>query len=166
MLQSFINLLLEKQTESKAVKDKFEYIENEITNLKKQIAQLEKEDKKSRELLSLLVDENSKLELDIVDRISKINNLVSEVEITDDVLHAALSTRNEIIIRIFFRFTDISRIQPEQLEFFIPSGCSEKEKKQSYQLCLILVEKNYEFQKDETSQFFKNIILDIIHENK
>ena len=97
--------------------------------------------------------------------ISELLEKLNDSYINDELFHAALATRNETIIRIFLTRVPISRITPEQLEFFTPLGGSAKERMEARFLGNILFEYNYKFGQDETSQWFFQIIMknDITH---
>jgi hypothetical protein len=113
-------------------------------------------------IMSTLTDDED----DIINRMSIISENLQFTTIDENIFHASLATRNEIIIRFILSQTSISRIEPEQLEFFTPLGDTVLEEKNAYQLGLILFELNYTFGNDETSQFFYEIIMDIHHKYK
>ncbi len=116
-------------------------------------------DKNYNELMLLLKNNH---DFDQVERLKRISILFSTLlssQIDDVLFHAALETRHEIIIRLFLTRVPVSRIKPDQLEFFIPFDSSKKGRDDARALGNILFEHKYRFQTDETSQSFFNVIM-------
>lgn len=141
-----------KKRQMNQLKEEINVIEQQLVS-----AQKEEEQQEQHQLaMECLVGDN-----DIIDQMKQLSDLLPSIIITDDLFHAALSTRNEIIIRMLLRYVPITSIQPEQLEFFLPLSSNVSDEKKAYSLIRILEEEGYRFGKDETSRFFQTQLCEL-----
>jgi len=90
-----------------------------------------------------------------------IQRLLEECEeLSDDLFHMALSTRNTVVLRLVLNPASVQRISPEQLEFFTPYDDSMVDSHNAYELSTLLFKHGYVFGDDETSTWFHEAILE------
>ena len=152
-----IKKLKEKEVELDNVQKECKELQIKIIVENNNVSSLEKNYKKVTDIVNKIVYNRN-----FISGIDMVTELLPSVIIDDELFHIALSTRNEIIIKLFLTYVSVDSITPEQLEFFVPYDDSKYEIKLARDLSTILFEKEYTFGSDDTSQWFHTIIINNI----
>lgn len=136
----------------------------ELDTIKKECKELQTENNNTSSLEKIIKDILNKIVFKryFISGVGMVSDLLPFVIIDDEMFHIALSTRNEIIIKLFVTYVSVDHITPEQLEFFVPYDSSQYEIKLARDLSTILFEKEYKFGSDDTSKWFHTLIMNNI----